>query len=691
MEVGLVRKIDIDQEMQQAYLDYAMSVIISRALPDARDGLKPVHRRILYAMHDMGLRSDSTYKKSARIVGEVLGKYHPHSDAAVYEAMVRMAQTFSMRYPLVDGQGNFGSVDGDPPAAMRYTEARLAQATGHLLADIAKDTVDFERNFDDSLDEPIVLPASLPNLLLNGATGIAVGMSTNVPPHNLTEVTNALIYMLDHWTKLDDINIEDLSQFIKGPDFPTGGVIIEGRDEEGLTNAYGRGRGRITVQARVRVEGMSRGRSRIIVSELPYMTNKSSLIERIAKLARDEQIEGITDLRDESDRQGMRIVIELTKNVDPDEVIQQLYKRTQMRTTFSIIMLALVNGEPRLLSLKQALRVYIEHRFEVVRRRSEYELARAKKRAHILEGIRTAISNLDEVIDLIRRAHTAETAAKRLRQRFKLSVVQAQAVLDLPLRRLASLERKKIEEEYKELKAMIRTLQALLRSPKKIRLLVVDELEKLKETYGDSRRTQIVRLGEGETQATVLTASDLTPDKTVWVSVTPDGTISRAPEKKTPRLSGKSAPATIVRVSTRDTIYLVNEQGEAAAIAVHVIPETDKLHEGVHFAKLSPLNDRHPIIAMFSLPPKEQQAKDWYVISVSRSGMIKKTELEELPGPSARTFQLAKINDGDRLGWVRTSDGSADLLLASVAGMAIRFKEFEVRHMGLVRGRRYGD
>ena len=338
-------------------------------------------------------------------------------------------------------------------------------------------------------------------------------------------------------------------------------------------------------------------------------------------------------------------MIELTKNVDPDEVIQQLYKRTQMRTTFSIIMLALVKGEPRLLSLKQALRVYVEHRFEVVRRRSEFELARAKKRAHILEGIRTAISNLDEVIELIRRAHTAETAAKRLRQRFKLSVAQAQAVLDLPLRRLASLERKKIEEEYKALKATIRTLQALLRSPKKIRMVVIEELEKLKETYGDARRTQIVRLGEGETQATVLTASDLTPDKTVWVSVTPDGQLSRAPEKKTPRLSGKAAPAEIVRVSTRDTLYLVNEQGESAAVAVHVIPETDKLDEGVHFAKVSPLSANHPIAALFSLPPKDQQAPDWYVVSVSRGGMIKKTALEELPGPSATTIPERSANE----------------------------------------------
>ena len=376
MEIGLVQKINIDSEMQQAYLDYAMSVIVARALPDARDGLKPVHRRILYAMHDMGLRTDSSYKKSARIVGEVLGKYHPHGDTAVYEAMARMAQDFSMRYLLVDGQGNFGSVDGDPPAAMRYTEARIASAALDMLSDIQKDTVNFSDNFDGTLTEPDVLPSAIPNLLVNGATGIAVGMSTSIPPHNLNEVVDALVYMLAHWEKLDDITLDELMQFVQGPDFPTGGIIIQGVDGDGLHTAYGTGRGRVTVQARAHIEEMERGRSRIIVTELPYMTNKSALIERIASLVREERLEGITDLRDESDRQGMRIVIELNKTADPEKVLGELYKSTPMQTTFSIIVLALVDGEPRMLGLKQALRVYVEHRLEIIRRRSEFDLAR---------------------------------------------------------------------------------------------------------------------------------------------------------------------------------------------------------------------------------------------------------------------------------------------------------------------------
>ena len=404
MEIGLVQKIDIDSEMQQAYLDYAMSVIVARALPDARDGLKPVHRRILYAMHDLGLRPDSPYKKSARIVGEVLGKYHPHGDMAVYESMARMAQDFSMRALLVDGQGNFGSVDGDSPAAMRYTEARLTELATYLLADINKNTVDFSENFDGTLSEPDVLPAAFPNLLVNGATGIAVGMATSIPPHNLGEVTDALVYILQNWEKLDDISIEDLMRFVKGPDFPTGGVIIQDTQGEPLASVYATGRGGVTVQARAHLEEMTRGRNRIIVTELPYMVNKASLIERIASLVREERLEGIADLRDESDRHGMRIVIELSKAAEPEAVLRDLYKSTPMQSTFSIITLALVNGEPRLLGLKQALRVYVEHRLTVIRLRSEYDQERARQRALILEGLRIALKNLEEVIAMIRRA-----------------------------------------------------------------------------------------------------------------------------------------------------------------------------------------------------------------------------------------------------------------------------------------------
>ncbi len=683
MEIGLVQKIDIDEEMQQAYLDYAMSVIVARALPDARDGLKPVHRRILYAMYDMGLRPDSAYKKSARIVGEVLGKYHPHGDMAVYEAMARMAQDFSMRYMLVDGQGNFGSVDGDPPAAMRYTEARLQRISIDMLRDINKDTVDFEDNFDGTLTEPRVLPSAIPNLLVNGATGIAVGMSTSIPPHNLGEVVDALRYMLDNWTRLDDVSVEDLMQYIQGPDFPTGGVIIQEAHGETLASSYGTGRGRVTLQARAHLEEMDRGRSRIIITELPYMTNKSGLIERIASLVREERLDGISDLRDESDRSGMRIVIELSRGADPEALLRDLYKTTPMQSTFSIIMLALVDGEPRMLSLKQALRVYLDHRLEIVRRRSEYDLNKARQRAHILEGYRVALKNLDEVISIIRKAPDADTARTRLMKRFKLTEIQAQAILDLQLRRLAALERKKIEEEYKEILALIKELESLLKSPKKMRQVVSDELLAVKEAFGDPRRTQIVHLREGEKKVSLLTATDLAPEKDVWVSVSAEGLISRSPDEKMPRLSGNEAPVQIVAGHTHDLLYLVTERGEAASIALHNLPETDKPAQGIHFSKVSPLREGDNLVALFALP-RNSRVEDWYVLSVSRLGMVKKSALSELPGASANTFTLTRVNEGDRLGWVRITNGQAEVFLVTRNGMAIRFKEEEVRPMGLV-------
>jgi DNA gyrase subunit A len=683
MEVGLVRSVDIDHEMQQAYLDYAMSVIVARALPDARDGLKPVHRRILYAMYDMGVRTDSTFKKSARIVGEVLGKYHPHGDMAVYDAMARMAQAFSLRYMLVEGQGNFGSVDGDPPAAMRYTEARLAAPAMNMLADIQKNTVDFSDNFDGSLTEPVVLPAALPNLLVNGATGIAVGMSTSIPPHNLGEVVDALIYMLDHWDGLDDINVEDLMQFIKGPDFPTGGIIVQTAEEEGMTSAYGSGRGRVTVQARAHIEEMERGRTRIIVTELPYMTNKSSLIERIAELAREERIEGIADLRDESDRQGLRVVIELNKTANPQKVLQDLYSKTSMRSTFGIIMLALVDGEPRMLSLKQALRVYLEHRLVVVRRRSEHELEKARARAHILEGLRVALKNLDEVIALIRRAPDVEAARTRLMKRFKLTEIQAQAILEMPLRRLAALERKKIEDEYKEVSALIKELQNLLRSPKKMRQVVSAELITVREAYADRRRTQIVYLKAGETGSAAHLMGDLTPQKKVWISVTREGLVSRSLDESPPRSSGRDVPYWLLSTGTRDTLYLVNEKGEAAALPVHSVPEQDSPAKGAPFHKVSVLRETDRLAAVVALPMREDRPEGWFVITATRQGMVKKTLVSEVPGPAARVFPLVKVNEGDRLGWVRLTDGKGDVLLATASGISIRFKGEDVRPMGL--------
>ncbi|MBN1265095.1 MAG: DNA gyrase subunit A [Anaerolineales bacterium] len=687
MEIGLVRTIDIDNEMQQSYLDYAMSVIVSRALPDARDGLKPVHRRILHAMNQMGLRPDTSFKKSARVVGEVLGKFHPHGDMAVYEAMARMAQDFSLRYQLVEGQGNFGSIDGDPPAAMRYTEARMASPAMDMMSDIDKDTVDFIPNFDGSLQEPVVLPAALPNMLINGATGIAVGMATSIPPHNLSEVSDALVYMLQNWSKLDQLKLEDLMKFIQGPDFPTGGMIVRNKtkDADPLVSAYATGRGKLTVQARAHIEEMDRGRQRILVTELPYQVNKANLIEKIADLVRGGDLEGITDLRDESDRQGMRIVLELSKSTDPKKMLAELYKRTLMQTTFSVIMLALVDGKPRLLSLKQSLRVYLEHRLEVVRRRSEYDLTRAKERAHILEGYRIALTNLDEVITIIRKAHDVDQAHERLTKRFKLSDIQTRAILDMPLRRLASLERKKIDIEYKEVMAKIKILEALLASERKLREAVADEILQVKEKYGDRRRT-LIASATGSASTTILTATDLYPAKDCYVILTKDGLLSRTTTARTPRLSGRNAPQLVLQVNVRDHLYLFNSEGETAAVAVHTLPECENVDEGSPLKAVTPFSNETEIVAGLALPvPSARKEKEsGFLCFGTLSGTIKKSEVEILPGPSAKPFTSVKVTEGDRLGWVVWTGGNDELILVSSDGLAIRFSEEEVRPMGLV-------
>lgn len=702
MEVGLIRKINIDNEMQTAYLSYAMSVIVARALPDARDGLKPVQRRILYAMHDMGLRSDSAYKKSARIVGEVLGKYHPHGDASVYEAMARMAQDFSMRYLLVDGQGNFGSVDGDAPAAMRYTEARLARMAMDVLADIEKDTVDFSSNFDDTLEEPVVLPSTIPNLLVNGASGIAVGMATSVPPHNLGEVCEALIFMLDRWAKLDDVSIEDLMKYVKGPDFPTGGVIIKSKDDaEGLSAAYGSGRGKILVQAKAHVEDMGRGKSRIIITELPYQTNKSTLIERIADLARDGALEGLADLRDESDRQGMRIVIELQKTADPDTVLRELFKRTPLQGTFSIINLALVNGEPRLLTLKQALRVFLDHRLDVVRRRSEFELARAKERAHILEGLLIALKHLDEVIRLIRASKDTDEARAKLRKRFKLSDLQANAILEMPLRRLARLEREKIEAEYKEKLALIKQLEKLLASPKLMREVIQEELRQIKQTYADPRRTQIVEAGA--TTRAALTTADLVQEQVVWVTITQSGRISRIPGIRPPKF-GDEAPLALLSANTRDLLYVLTLKGRAATIPVHSIPEKDDPAEGAPWANVSALDTNARVVAAVAVSGEMVKAAEaakqselgvgvsdsqspnsnsCYLSLATANGVVKRISAADLPGPTAQVFNVMNVAEEDALIGARLTNGAEEILLVTSQGRAIRFKEEEVRAMGL--------
>lgn len=683
MDLGTVRSININEEMQQSYLDYAMSVIVSRALPDARDGLKPVQRRILYAMYDMGLRPGTAHKKSARIVGEVLGKYHPHGDMAVYDAMARLAQDFSQRYMLVEGQGNFGSVDGDPPAAMRYTEARLTPISMDILQQLGMDTVDFTENFDGTLQEPQVLPSSIPNLLVNGASGIAVAMATNVPPHNLGEVVDALVMMLENWSKIDDIGVEDLMQFIKGPDFPTGGLIITDDRTETLAQAYGSGKGRVLMRARVLLEEMSRGRKRIIVTELPYMTNKASLIEKIAEFVRDGSLDGISDLRDESDRQGMRIVIELNKSADPDAILKTLYKRTTMQGTFGINILALVNGQPQKLNLKQALKVFADHRLEVVRRRSEYELRKAEERLHILDAYLIALENLDEVIDTIRRSQRVETARNNLMRKFNLDEIQAQAILDMPLRRLAALERKKIEDEHKEVTKRIRELKSLLRSPKKMREVVIDELKDVRERYADGRRTQIIQLQEGETAADRLTTTDMMPEKIVWVAVSRDNRIARTNDDKSFRQWGIDAPRMVLRTTTHHTLYLVAEDGEAAALSVQALPVANDPDKGVKVNGITPLESRHRLKLIFSAPAKLSEEVG-YVVSVSKLGMVKRSALSELPGPSANTFTLVKINPGDELNTLIFTKGDQDLFLATKGGMGIRFNEEEARAMGLV-------
>lgn len=684
MEIGLIRKVDIDEEMQQSYMDYAMSVIVARALPDARDGLKPVQRRILYAMYDMGLRPNSAFKKSARIVGEVLGKYHPHGDMAVYEAMARLAQDFTIRYPLVDGQGNFGSIDGDPPAAMRYTEARLQNFAMEILGQIDRDTVNFIGNFDDTLNEPVVLPAAVPNLLVNGSSGIAVGMATNIPPHNLGEVVDALVYLLRGWNRLDDIDITDLMQYVKGPDFPTGGIILQGGGQNDLLSAYATGKGKVTVRGRVHAEDMGRGRSRIIISELPYNTNKTNLIERIAELAREGGIEGIADLRDESDRQGMRIVLELSKTADTDDVLRKLYQRTPLQNTFGIHLLALVDEQPRLLTLKQALMVYLDHRLEVTRRRSEFDLKKAKSRAHILEGLLTAINHLDEVIQIIRKSPDTETAHERLKKQFKLSDEQTQAILDMPLKRLAALERKKIEQEYKDLQKLIKELELLLRSPQKMRDLVEKELLEMREKYDDRRRTQIVSLREGESMRELLTVTDLTPPREVWVGVTPDGKISRTQNENLSRVSGRDAPQWVVKTTTHDTLYLVCEDGQAAAVSVDALPETEKFTDGQPVHKVSGLSTDMRIACIFNVPQRSEAINAHYVVTVSEMGMVKKSFVADLPGPSTQAFTLVRVNDDDTLRWAFLSKGDQDLFLLTAQGMAIRFAEKEVRAMGLM-------
>lgn len=687
LNAGTVRAADIVGEMQNAYLDYAMSVIVARALPDVRDGLKPVHRRILYAMyHDLSLTHDKPHKKSARIVGEVLGKYHPHGDVAVYDAMVRMAQDFSLRYPLIDGQGNFGSIDGDNAAAMRYTEARLAEISDLMLEDLDRDTVGWHPNFDNTLREPDIVPAALPNLLINGASGIAVGMATNVPPHNLGEIVDALAFLIDNYQQVDDVTVEQLMAFVKGPDFPTGGILYRYREDkpdentDAIAQGYAVGKSRLILQAKAHFEEMSRGRMRIVVTELPYQTNKTALIERIASLVREEKLQGLTDLRDESDRTGMRIVIELNRNADPKTVLSDLFKYTPLQQTFGMQLLALVDGQPRLLSLKRALHLFIQHREEIVRRRSEFELAKARERAHIVEGLLHALDILDEVIDTIRRSQSVDTARANLVKNFKFSEVQAQAILDLQLRRLAALERKKLKDEFDELKKRIKYLEELLADPAKILRVIKEELLALREKYADARRTQIVDRTKG-----TLTTTDLLPQQDVWVAVNTNGDLMRQdvvdkPTATNLRQLGKGGQVALLTANTRDWLYLFTKEGRCARISVHEIPQDGNPK---HLSELCGFTRRDVITAAVTLPRIEGDPGNGYLFCVTVKGMVKRVTLADFMATVAPEFVVINVDEGDRLGWVLPTRGDAEIILVTAVGQSIRFGEEDVRSMGL--------
>ena len=680
-----IQPVDIGEQMRSAYLDYAMSVIVARALPDARDGLKPVHRRILYAMLDMGIRSSSTYKKSARIVGEVLGKYHPHSDVAVYDATARMAQDFSMRYPLIDGQGNFGSIGGDPPAAMRYTEARLHAMAEELLADIDKDTVDFGDNFDASLKEPLVLPSRVPNLLLNGSSGIAVGMATNIPPHNLGELVGALRYMIDRWEKSDNITTENLLKFVKGPDFPTGGIIA-GLD--GIRDLYSKGKGQLLVRAKSRIEEGRRGRMRIVISEIPYQLNLTNLIERIADLVREGRLEGIADLRDESDRDGLSIVIELKAGAEPKLVLNRLYKYTPLQSTFAAQMLALVDGEPRLLSLKRALQIFVEHRQVVITRRSKFELEKAKARGHILEGLLKALKNLDEVIETIRKSPDAEVAKERLMSKFKLSDKQSQAILDMQLRRLAALERKKIEDEYKEITERIAYLEDLLKHPKKILALIREDLGDLEKAYGDERKTTIDAEGKGKDD---LTEESLIADEAVLVSLTQQGYVKRVAAKtfkaQTRGGSGVKGHATkdkdevliLVPARTLDTILFFSDRGKVYSERVYRIPDADRTARGTPIINILNVSSGETITA--AVPVPDFKAAEFCMMA-TRKGKIKRMALSEFEAVRPSGLIAMGLDKGDALSWVHLAGSRDQIILATQRGKALRFAISAVRPMG---------
>ncbi|MBT2680352.1 DNA gyrase subunit A [Bacillus sp. ISL-35] len=674
-----VKEINISQEMRSSFLDYAMSVIVARALPDVRDGLKPVHRRILYAMHDLGMHSDKAYKKSARIVGEVIGKYHPHGDSAVYDTMVRMAQDFNYRYMLVDGHGNFGSVDGDAAAAMRYTEARMSKISMELLRDINKDTIDYQDNYDGSEREPIVMPSRFPNLLVNGTSGIAVGMATNIPPHQLGEVIDGVLAI----SKDPDMTIMELMEIITGPDFPTAGLIL-GRS--GIRKAYETGRGSITLRAKVEIEQKSNGKEVIIVRELPYQVNKARLIEKIAELVRDKRLDGITDLRDESDRKGMRIVIEVRKDANANVLLNNLYKQTALQTSFGINLLALVDGQPKVLNLKQCLTYYLDHQVVVIRRRTEFELRKAEARAHILEGLRIALDNLDAVISLIRSSRTTDIAREGLMTQFNLSDKQAQAILDMRLQRLTGLEREKIEEEFQNLMQLISELKAILADNEKVLEIIREELTEIKERFNDERRTEIVSGG-----LEMIEDEDLIPRENIVITLTHNGYVKRLPVStyRAQRRGGRGIQGMgtneddfvehLITTSTHDTILFFTNKGKVYRSKGYEIPEFSRTAKGIPIINLLEIEKGEWVNAII---PVSEFVDDWFLFFTTKEGISKRSPLSSFANIRNNGLIALNLREDDELISVRLTDGSKEMIIGTKDGLLIRFPETDVRSMG---------
>ena len=677
-ENNRILPIEIAEEMKKSYIDYSMSVIVGRALPDVRDGLKPVHRRILYSMSELNLTPDKPYRKSARIVGDVLGKYHPHGDIAVYHAMVRMAQDFSTRGLLVDGHGNFGSVDGDAPAAMRYTEAKMSKLSLELLRDIEKETVDFVPNFDESLKEPSVLPSRYPNLLVNGSNGIAVGMATSIPPHNLGEVIDATVHLIDN----EECSVDDLMQFIKGPDFPTSAIIM---GKESISEAYRTGRGKVKVRARAVIEELPKGKQQIVVTEIPYQVNKAKLVERIAELVKDKKIEGISDLRDESNRNGMRIVIELKRDVNANIVLNNLYKHSQMEDTFSVIMLALVNGQPKVLNLKQILYHYVQHQKDVVTRRTKFEVNKAEARAHILEGLRIALDNIDAVISLIRGSKTTQEAKTGLMNKFGLTDIQAQAILDMRLQRLTGLERDKIEAEYEELIKKINRLKEILANERLLLNVIKEEMLIIKENYADERRTEI-RHAEGE-----IDMRDLIEDEEIAITLTHFGYIKRLPADtyKSQRRGGRGISALttreedfvkhLVSTTTHSRLLFFTNKGRVFRLNAYEIPEGKRQAKGTAIVNLLQLGPNEKIATLLAIDEKDENK---YLLLATKNGIVKKTNREEFKNINKAGLIAIGLREDDELIGVKVTDGNKDILLVTKEGMSIRFDENDIRPMG---------